>query len=87
MPETPPEYVAPELRVPASPTPKRRMWRTVLQTIVAVCLAVPSAVAALRDAGVDLSVKTTGIIVGGTGAFVVLVSAGQNAWDQHKGLG
>ncbi|MEZ5350966.1 MAG: hypothetical protein R2714_17475 [Microthrixaceae bacterium] len=47
----------------------------------------PSAVAALHDAGVDLSVKTTGIIVGGTGAFVVLVSAGQNAWDQRKGLG
>jgi small-conductance mechanosensitive channel len=73
--------------VPAGPGPRRRTWRTVLQVLVAVLVAVPGALAVLTESGVDLPAGTTALIVGGTGALVVLVSAGQNAIDQHRGVG
>lgn len=72
---------------PVPPSPKRRTWRTVVQTVLAVLVAVPSAVAALTQAGVELSVRATALVVGIAAALVILISAAQNAWDQRKGLG
>lgn len=94
MSDTPPPYNGPDIGEPvtievvqAGPGPRRRTWRTALQVLVAVLVAVPGALAVLTEAGVDLPAGTTALIVGGTGALVVLVSAGQNAIDQHRGVG
>lgn len=70
-----------------APTPKRRTWRTVLQTVVAALLAVPTAMGALDKAGVSVPAKTAGLIVGISAALVIIASAAQNAWDERKGLG
>lgn len=94
MSDTPPPYTGPVIGepvtvevMPAGPGPKRRTWRTAVQVLVAVLVAVPGALAVLTDSGVDVPAGTTALIVGGTGALVFLVSAAQNAYDQHKGVG
>ncbi len=90
----PPPYTGPVIGEPvtvevvqAGPGPKRRTWRTTLQVLVAVLIAVPGALAVLTEAGVEIPAGTTALVVGGTGALVVLISAGQNAIDQHRGVG
>ena len=94
MSDTPPPYTGPVIGepvtievAPAGPGPKRRTWRTAVQVIVAVLLAVPGALAVLTQAGVDIPGRAAALLVGGTGALVFLVSAAQNAVDQHKGVG
>lgn len=61
-------------------TAASRILRTIAQVIVAVCAAVPAAVALL-----DISATTSAKIVGIAGAVVVLVTAAQNALEA-KGL-
>lgn len=94
MSDTPSPYDGPDIGEPvtlevvhAGPGPRRRTLRTALQVLVAVLVAVPSALAVLTEAGVDVPAGTTALVVGGTGALVLLVSAGQNAYDQHRGVG
>lgn len=88
MSTTPPPYQgAPEAGEPAAPGPRRRVVRTAVQVLVAVLLAVPAALAAVAAAGVELPAGATAIIAGGTGGLVILISAGQNAYDQHRGVG
>lgn len=65
-----------------APTPARRLVRTVLQTIVAVCAAVPAAVALL-----PLDPAEAAWPVGIAGAGVILVSAIQNGLDDVRGRG
>lgn len=68
-----------------APTPKRRTWRTVLQTVVAVLLAVPAAMAALDAAGVSVSAKATSLIVGIPAALVILVLSGTERMGSAQG--
>lgn len=60
---------------PTVPGMKNRTLRTIFQVVVAV----PSAIAALAAAGVDVPVSVTAWVGGIVGALVVLVTAGQNA--------
>lgn len=60
-------------------SPKTRAIRTLLQALVAVCVAIPSAVA-LFPISAELATKVTGFAAG----FVVLVSALQNAIESRK---
>lgn len=71
----------------AGRTPRERTVRTVLQVVVGVLLAIPSAMLALTTAGVDVPAGVTALVVGGSGAVIALLSAGQNAFDQAKGRG
>lgn len=94
MTDTPPPYNGPDIGDPvtfevvhAGPGPRARIVRTALQVLVAVLVAVPSALAVLTQSGVEVPARTAGLLVGGTGALVVLISAGQNAYDQHRGVG
>lgn len=79
MQTTPPPYTG--------PTPRRRTARTAVQVLLAVLVAVPAALGALTAAGVELGARPTALAVGVTGFAVVLISAGQNAYDQHRGVG
>lgn len=63
-------------------TPKRRVIRTAIQTLLAVLVAVPAAVALL-----PLDASDASTVVGITGALVVLISAAQNALDAHNAEG
>ena len=69
------------------PTPRRRTWRTAVQVAVAVLGAVPAAVAALEAANAGVPVRVTSLLIGGSGAAVVLISAAQNALDERAGRG
>lgn len=65
-------------------TPKANVLRTVLQAIVAVCLAVPTALAL-----VPIPSKYDGavaLVIGIVGAVVVLVTALQNAIEAKAGV-
>lgn len=57
-------------------TPKKRAIRTLLQALVAACVAIPSAVA-LLPISPELAAKVTGWAAG----LVVVVSAVHNALD------
>lgn len=96
MSEIPPPYDGPVIGedgpevvrfVQSGPGPRKRTLRTALQVVVAVLLAVPGALAVLSEAGVSVPAGWTALVAGGTGALVLLVSAGQNAYDQHRGVG
>lgn len=63
-----------------APTPTRRVVRTVLQTIIAVCAAVPAAVALL-----PLDPAEAAWPVGIAGAAVIVVSAIQNGLEDVRG--
>ena len=65
------------MTAPATITPQRRVLRTLGQAIVAVCVAIPTAVSTL-----GLSAQVASKVVGIAAALVVLVSAAQNALDQ-----
>lgn len=58
----------------AVPGPWRRVVRTTVHVILAICLAVPAAVAAVGEPA-----NTTGWLIGILGAVVVILSAIQNA--------
>jgi steroid 5-alpha reductase family enzyme len=58
----------------AVPGPWRRVVRTAVHVVLAICLAVPAAVAA-----VGKPADTTGWLIGVLGAVVVILSAIQNA--------
>jgi hypothetical protein len=58
----------------AVPGPWRRVARTTVHVILAICLAVPAAVAAIGEPA-----DITGWLVGILGAVVVILSAAQNA--------
>jgi hypothetical protein len=60
-------------------TPRRRAFRTALQVTVAVLGAIPAAIA-LTPLDADHAVAVVGI----TGALVILISVGQNAYDQAQ---
>ena len=66
------------------PTPRKRITRTIWQTVIAVCLAVPAAVALVPD---DPSDGWKAWIIGATGGLVVLVSAATNLRDERAGRG
>ena len=66
--------------VSSTPGPHQRVVRTTLQAIVAFCLAVPTAIAAVGE-----PTSTTAWISGLLAAAVVLISAVQNSLDQRKG--
>jgi hypothetical protein len=91
MDTTPPPYNEPDfgdpIAVPSGPGPKGRTVRTAVQVLLAVLLAVPAALGALTAAGVEVPAGSAAVAVGVTGALVVLISAGQNAYDQHRGVG
>lgn len=59
---------------PARMSPTTRVVRTLVQVVIAVCVAIPSAAALL-----NLSAETTAKVTGIAGAVVVLVSAAHNA--------
>jgi hypothetical protein len=75
-------YMLPKSSEPNPPSPARRTWRTVVQVAVAVCVAVPAAVAAL-----PVSPVVAAWVVGITGAFVILATAAVNAFDKVSGRG
>lgn len=79
MQPTPPPY--------NPPTPKARFGRTTIQVAIAVLLAIPAAAAALSTAGVDVSPRVLAYALGIPAALVILISAGQNAYDSAKGKG
>lgn len=64
--------------------PRERAVRTIAQVFTAVALAIPSALAALSGAGVEIAGETVALLIGIGGAFTVLVSAAQNAWDSRS---
>lgn len=68
--------------IPLPPTPLERAWRTFKQTVVAVGIFVPAAVAAITAAG--FAVPSGAALVALSGLAVVLVSLAQNAWEQSK---
>lgn len=82
MSQTPPPYTPPD-----PPGPRKRTVRTVVQVVLAVLLAVPTAYGALTAAGVEVPPRTAALLIGIPAALVILVSAGQNAYDQHRGVG
>lgn len=61
-------------------SPSTRVLRTIAQVVVAVCVAVPSAVALL-----DLPKVTTAKVCGIAGAVVIIVTAVQNAVEAKTG--
>lgn len=77
IPLIPPAPPAPP--TPAGPGPLARVVRTTAQTVVAVSLAIPAALAFLPDGPATPKVWAAGI----AGALVVIVSAAQNALE-HK---
>lgn len=65
-------------------TPKANVLRTVLQAIVAVCIAIPTALAV-----VPIPAKYQGyvaLVIGIAGAVVVLVTAVQNVIEARAGV-
>jgi predicted membrane channel-forming protein YqfA (hemolysin III family) len=58
----------------AIPTPHRRLVRTVVHVVVAICVATPAAVAAVGEPA-----GATGWLIGILGAVVVILSAVRNA--------
>lgn len=64
--------------------PKERAARTAFQVVVAVVAAVPVAAMVFAEAGVEIPSRPLAIAIGIGGAFVVLVSAAQNAWDSRQ---
>lgn len=57
-----------------APSPLMRVYRTVFQVVIALCAAVPAAVAVV-DVPAETAVKICGI----AGALAILVSAAHNA--------
>lgn len=72
---------------PAGPGPRKRAARTVVQAVLAFLGAIPGAHLALTAAGVDLSARTTALLLGIPSALVIVISAVWNAVDQRKGNG
>jgi hypothetical protein len=72
---------------PSGPTPKKRVLRSILQTLVGVAVAVPAAILALGEAVPDLDPAIVGWTGGISAVFVILASAAQNAWDSAHGKG
>jgi hypothetical protein len=70
-----------------APTPKKRTARTLLQVVIAVALAIPTALGALEAANVSVPAEASALLIGVPAALVVLVSAAQNAWDTQQGNG
>ncbi len=66
--------------IESAPSPLQRVYRTVFQVVIAVCAAVPAAVA-LVDIPADVAVKVSGI----AGALAILVSAAHNAVNAKQG--
>ena len=67
----------------AQPGPRARTLRTALQTLVAVCVALPSALAVVPIP--DRYNGSVALVVGIAGAVVVLVSAVQNTIEGRRG--
>lgn len=67
---------------PTPPGPVQRVTRTVLQVVIAVCAAVPAAVALL-----PLDPDQVAWPIGLAGAGVILVSALQNGLEDMRGKG
>lgn len=57
-------------------SPRVRVIRTAIQTLVAVCAAVPAAIALL-----PVKAEHAAWVTGIAGAAVIVVSAAQNAWE------
>jgi len=64
------------------PSPNARKWRTVLQVVVSVCVAVPAAVVLL-----PISAAVAVWAVGIAGATVIVVSAVQNGLEGRGTIG
>jgi len=65
---------------PEAPTPQGRLIRTVLQTCLAVCAALPAAVVLL-----PLDADQVAWPIGIAGALVIVVSALQNGLEETLG--
>lgn len=64
---------------PAPVTPNKRIIRTAVQVVLAVLIAIPTAVAVL-----PLSAGAASKAVGMAGGLVVLISAAWNAYDRSQ---
>lgn len=61
-------------------TPKKRVFRTIVQTTLGVLAAVPAAVALL-----PITASVALAVCGVAGAATILISAAQNAYDASHG--
>lgn len=68
-------------QIEVRPSPLQRVYRTIAQVLLAVCAAIPAAVA-LVDIPASVAVKVSGI----AGALTIIVSAAHNAVNAQNAL-